>query len=52
MLIALALGIEANATVFRLTNAVLFKGFPFDKSDCILYLQEQAIVARFVKGLS
>jgi hypothetical protein len=35
-LIALALGIGANATVFTFTNAVLFKGFPFDKSDRIL----------------
>jgi hypothetical protein len=29
-LVALALGIGVNATVFTLTNAVLFKGFPFD----------------------
>jgi len=35
---ALALGIGANATVFTLTNAILFKGFPFDHSDRILYL--------------
>ena len=33
-----ALGIGVNATVFTLTNAVLFKGFPFDKSDQIVYL--------------
>ena len=37
-LVALALGIGVNATVFTLTNAVLFRGFPFDKSDRILYL--------------
>ena len=37
-LTALALGIGVNATVFTLTNAILFKGFPFDKSDRILYL--------------
>jgi putative ABC transport system permease protein len=35
---ALALGIGANAAVFTLTNGILFKGFPFDKSDRILYL--------------
>jgi putative ABC transport system permease protein len=35
---ALALGMGANATVFTLTNAILFKGFPFDHSDRILYL--------------
>ena len=37
-LTALALGIGANATVFTLTNGILFKNFPFDKSDRILYL--------------
>ena len=37
-LVTLALGIGVNATVFSLTNTVLFKGFPFDKSDRILYL--------------
>src|ERR1700730_5780442 len=39
---ALALGIGANATVFTLTNAILFKGFPFDHSDRILYLNTKA----------
>ena len=38
-LVALALGIGANATVFTLTNAILFKGFPFDDSDRIVYLR-------------
>src|SRR5207249_7466109 len=42
-LTALALGIGANATVFTLTNAVLFKGFPFDRSDRILYLLERNV---------
>ena len=35
--VALALGIGANATVFAITNGVLFKGMPF-VSDRILYL--------------
>ena len=35
--VALALGIGANATVFAITNGVLFKSMPF-VSDRILYL--------------
>ena len=35
---ALALGIGANATVFSMVNAVLFKSLPFDRNDRILYL--------------
>ena len=35
----LALGIGVNATVFTVTNAVLFKGFPFvDRNDRIVYI--------------
>jgi putative ABC transport system permease protein len=37
-ILTLALGIGVNATVFTLANGVLFKGFPFDKADRILYL--------------
>src|ERR1700694_606379 len=36
--IALSLGIGANAIVFTLTNTVLLKGFPFDKNDRIVYM--------------
>src|SRR5262249_25650141 len=36
--IALALGIGVNATVFTITNAVLFKGQPFDRNDRIVYM--------------
>jgi putative ABC transport system permease protein len=37
--ITLALGIGVNATVFTVTNAVLFKGFPLvDRNDRILYV--------------
>jgi putative ABC transport system permease protein len=36
--LALALGIGVNATVFTLADGVLFKGFPFDNADRILYL--------------
>ena len=35
---ALALGIGANATVFTLANAYLFKNLPFDDSERILYV--------------
>src|SRR5215470_7804924 len=35
---ALALGIGANATVFSLANAILFKNLPFTDSDRVLYL--------------
>src|ERR1700730_8989820 len=35
---ALALGIGANATVFAITNGVLFKGLPFVDNDRIMYL--------------
>jgi putative ABC transport system permease protein len=37
-ILALALGIGVNATVFTLANGVLFKGLPFDKADRIVYL--------------
>jgi predicted permease len=35
---ALALGIGVNATVFSLSNAVLFKNLPFANSDHVLYI--------------
>jgi putative ABC transport system permease protein len=35
---ALTLGIGANATVFAITNGVLFKGLPFVDNDRIMYL--------------
>ncbi len=37
-IIALSLGIGVNAIMFTITNAVLFKGMPFDKHDRVLYL--------------
>src|SRR5438067_2328723 len=36
--VTLALGIGVNATLLTLTNAVLFKAFPFDQGDQIVYL--------------
>jgi putative ABC transport system permease protein len=39
--LTLGLGIGVNATVFTLSSTVLFKGFPFDRSDRILYLGER-----------
>src|SRR5215469_10317574 len=40
---ALALGIGVNATVFTLSNAVLFKSMPFDRNDRILYLSTKNV---------
>src|SRR5437016_7651485 len=38
VVIALALGIGVNTTVFTLVNAVLFRGLPFEQADRIMYL--------------
>jgi hypothetical protein len=38
VLLALTLGIGANAIVFTLTNAMFFKGFPFDRNDRVVYM--------------
>ncbi len=38
VVVALALGIGANTTVFTLVNAVLFKGLPFHDADRVMYL--------------
>src|SRR5262245_41761590 len=38
MVVALALGIGANATVFTLVNAVLFRPLPFRDGERIMYL--------------
>ena len=37
-IMALALGIGANATVFSLANAILFKNLPFADSEHVLYV--------------
>ena len=36
--LTLTLGIGANAVVFAIANTTLFKGFPFDKNDRIVYM--------------
>jgi predicted permease len=38
MVVALALGIGVNTTVFTLVNAVLFRGLPVDQPDRVMYL--------------
>jgi predicted permease len=38
MVIALALGIGVNTTVFTLVNAVLFRSLPFERGDRVMYL--------------
>ncbi len=51
-ILALALGIGVNATVFAITDAVMFKNMPF-VSDRILYLQTRdADRPRFTSGAS
>jgi putative ABC transport system permease protein len=38
VVLALALGIGANTTVFTLVNAVLFRGLPFERADRIMHI--------------
>src|SRR5205809_699498 len=38
MVVALALGIGVNTTVFTLANAAQFRGLPFEHSDRVMYL--------------
>ena len=38
VVVALALGIGVNSTVFTLVNAVLFRGLPFEQADRVMYL--------------
>src|SRR5262249_9160952 len=42
-IVALALGIGANATVFSLVNGILFKSLPFPDSERVLYITSQNI---------
>ena len=48
--LTLAIGIGMNATVFTLTNAVLFKGFPFDKNNLIYYLGSRNLSGNRANG--
>jgi putative ABC transport system permease protein len=50
---ALALGIGVNATVFSLSNAVLFKNLPFANSDHVLYIiSTNSTKPRWYNGIS
>jgi hypothetical protein len=46
MVIALALGIGVNTTVFTLVNAVLFRGLPFERADRV----NQLFAAKYWPG--
>ena len=50
--VALALGIGVNATVFTFVNAVLIRGLPFDEPDRILALGSEDIVRKRNIGVS
>ena len=50
---ALALGIGVNATVFSLSNAILFKNLPFVNSDHVLYIiSTNSTKPRWYNGIS
>ena len=50
---ALALGIGVNATVFSLSNAILFKNLPFANSDHVLYIiSTNSTKPRWYNGIS
>src|SRR5437763_12989114 len=38
VMVALALGVGVNSTVFTLVNAVLFRGLPFEQPGRVMYL--------------
>src|SRR5262249_19651653 len=50
--VALALGIGVNATVFTFVNAVLIRGLPFDDSDRIMSIGERNLARGVDLGLS
>ena len=50
--IALALGIGVNATVFTFVNAVLIRGLPFDDPDRIIVARHRATRGAANRGMS
>ena len=52
-IMALSLGIGVNAVMFTITNAVLFKGMPFDKLHRVLYLATRNLKhSDWINGIS
>src|ERR1035438_5641834 len=52
MVIALALGIGVNTTVFTLVDAVLFRGLPFERADRVMYLGSRESKGQNVMNVS
>jgi predicted permease len=52
VVLVLALGLGANATVFTLVNAVLFRGLPFDHPDQIVELSTTGVSQVYRMGVS
>src|SRR5258705_6145936 len=50
--LALALGIGLNATVFTVVDAILVRSLPFDDSDRVMYVGERDVVNGHVFGIS
>src|SRR5262245_38303564 len=51
-LVAIALGIGVNATVFTLNNGIFFRGFPIERPDRVLYVLERNVRADRFAGVS
>jgi putative ABC transport system permease protein len=50
VVLTLAVGISVNATVFAIANTWMFKGFPVDRNDLILYLGSRDLSTTYPWG--